>query len=176
MNWRKALGDLAPTIGAAFSPLGAAGGLLVKQLLGVPDASDDELISYLQTPEGSQKIRQAEYDYNNKQKELDIQQTAQDAEIIKSVNESIRAESQSEHWLQWSWRPLWGVISAAAFGFVCVLVCIMAYKAVLEKDASSMTMIPQFITSITMLFSVPGAILGITSFGRNKLKLEREKL
>lgn len=172
MDWKKALGDLAPVLGSAFGPLGTAGGLAIKQLLGLPvDSSDEDANAFIQTPEGAAKAKQAEYDFKIQLGAQQIQQNAQDAELAKTVNDTMQEESKSEHWLQWAWRPLWGIISAGAFGFVCILCCILAYKAVVEHDSAAMTMIPQFITAITMLFSVPGAILGITAWGRNQLKI-----
>ncbi len=65
MDWKKTLGDLAPILGSAFGPLGTAGGLAVRQLLGLPsDASDADLQTFIQTPEGALKLKQAEYDYS----------------------------------------------------------------------------------------------------------------
>lgn len=64
MDWKAALGNLAPILGSAFGPLGTAGGLAIRQLLGLPsDASDADLQSFIQTPEGALKVKQAEYDY-----------------------------------------------------------------------------------------------------------------
>ncbi len=63
MDWKGVLGELAPTIGAAFGPLGVAGGLAVKQMLGIPAATDSELVNYIQSPDGLLKLKQAEYDY-----------------------------------------------------------------------------------------------------------------
>ena len=63
MDWKKTLGNLAPVIGSAFGPLGIAGGAAIKQLLGIPAATDDELQNFIQTPEGALKLKQAEYEY-----------------------------------------------------------------------------------------------------------------
>ena len=72
MDWKKTIGKLAPTIGAAFGPLGAAGGAAIKELLGVPDATDEELKKYVQTPEGALKLKQAEYDYKVKMAQIQL--------------------------------------------------------------------------------------------------------
>lgn len=64
MDWKKTLGNLAPVIGSAFGPLGTAGGVAVRELLGLPHGSTDEqLDQFLQTPEGALKAKQADYDY-----------------------------------------------------------------------------------------------------------------
>ena len=86
------------------------------------------------------------------------------------VNQTMQVEAQSEHVLQWIWRPLWGVISAASFLIVCIFVCFLGYRAIIEKDPTAFGAIPLIIGAFTTLFGVPGAILGISAWGRNKLK------
>ena len=81
------------------------------------------------------------------------------------VNQTMQAESKSEHWPQWFWRPFWGMISAVAFLVVCVFVCILGYRAIVEKDQNAIGMIPMVIGAFATLFSIPGAILGITAWG-----------
>lgn len=74
MDWKKTLGDLAPTIGTAFGPLGTAGGLAIKALLGLSnDASDDDIATALTSPDNQVKLKQMEYDYKATQLQ---QQTA----------------------------------------------------------------------------------------------------
>lgn len=72
MDWKKVLGDIAPTIGAAFGPLGAAGGVAIKELLGVPGASDEDAMNLLQTPDGIIKIKQIEADYKTKMAQIQL--------------------------------------------------------------------------------------------------------
>lgn len=36
-----------------------------------------------------------------------------EAAAMQVVNQTMQAESRSEHWLQWSWRPIWGLSGAA---------------------------------------------------------------
>ena len=89
------------------------------------------------------------------------------------INQTMQAEAQSEHILQWIWRPLWGIISAVAFLVVCIFVCYLGYRAISGKDPQAIGMIPLLIGAFTTLFGVPGAILGISAWGRNKLKERR---
>lgn len=173
MKWQDIVGNIAPVLGTAFGgPLGAAAGLAVKAALSLPsDATDDEVSLALSSPDAQVKIKQAEYDFKTQQGAQQLQQSAQDIDLAKTVNATIQAEAKSEHWLQWAWRPIWGIIAAVAFGFVCAMTCFLAYKAVMLHDSAAMTMIPAFISSMTLLFGVPGAILGITAWGRNQLKI-----
>lgn len=39
---------------------------------------------------------------------VDQAQMQAEAQILQAVNATMQAESKSEHWLQWSWRPLVG--------------------------------------------------------------------
>jgi len=86
------------------------------------------------------------------------------------INQTMQTEAKSEHWPQWFWRPYWGMISGTAFGFVCALVCMLAWRAVSKSDQNAIGMIPLLIGAFTALFGIPGAILGVTAWGRNKLK------
>jgi len=89
------------------------------------------------------------------------------------INQTMQAEAKSEHWAQWGWRPYWGFISGTAFLAVCIFVCYLGKAAILTKDPNAIAMIPMAVGSFTTLFAVPGAILGITAWGRNKLKSEQ---
>ena len=51
------------------------------------------------------------------------------------INQTMQAEAKSEHWPQWFWRPYWGIVSGTAFGAICVFICALAWKAIVEKDS-----------------------------------------
>lgn len=87
-----------------------------------------------------------------------------------AVNRTMQAESKSEHWPQYSWRPFWGFISGIAFLFVAMLCCYLGYKAVVSGKTEILRMIPELVTAFAMLFSIPGAILGVTAWQRGKQK------
>lgn len=106
---------------------------------------------------------------------LEIGMEREYTERLAIVNQTMQVEAKSEHFLTWFWRPYWGVISGTAFLVVCVLVCVLAYKAVAKADQAAITMIPLLIGAFTALFGIPGAILGITAWGRNKLKVENAR-
>lgn len=92
---------------------------------------------------------------------------------IVAANETMRAEGQSDKWWVSGWRPFWGFTSAVTF-FVAVLgVLHVAWQAVGLKDAGAMAMLPALVANLTMLFGVPGAILGIASWHRGKEKRVR---
>lgn len=47
--------------------------------------------------------------------EVEIRKAAMQFEtsVVASVNATMQAESKSEHWLQWSWRPIFGLTGSA---------------------------------------------------------------
>lgn len=102
--------------------------------------------------------------------EMVLREVEAERATIASVNETIQAEAKSSNWWTSGWRPYWGFISGTAFLFVCILVCILAYKAVLGGVPEAMAMIPQVIGAFAALFAIPGAILGVTAWHRGKMQ------
>lgn len=104
-----------------------------------------------------------------------LEQTACKLEEIEqqlplAVNATMQAESKAEHWPQYSWRPYWGFISGTAFLFVVILCCMLGWEAVIEKQAEALRMIPDLVTAFSMLFAIPGAILGVTAWHRGAMQ------
>ena len=60
----------------------------------------------VKTPEEKQKAQEALYNF-------ELQMRDKDNDVIKAVNDTMQTESKSEHWLQWSWRPLVGITFSA---------------------------------------------------------------
>jgi hypothetical protein len=176
----------APLIGTILAgPGGAAVGTAVKliaSVLGVEPTPESIESALANDPEALAKIKTIEL--NN---QLELQKLVINLEIVKiqeetklaqedtkrieGVNLTMRTEAVSGGWPAF-WRPYWGVVSGTAFGVVSVFVCYLAYEAIIAKDMSAMTMIPQIISSFTMLFGVPGAILGIAAWHRGKMQRE----
>lgn len=98
-----------------------------------------------------------------------------ESQVIQTVNQTMQAESKSEHWLQWSWRPLNGY--ALALGsFAAVLFTLWAcYQAVILKDANALLALPAIVTSITMVLAIPGAVCGVTAWHRGMKQIEQIK-
>lgn len=175
-GWRKVaetVSQAAPLLGGLIGgPVGSAAGTAVKMVAGAlgveGEPTPDVIEMALQSdPAALAKIRELEITHKTELTRLML--TAETAQI-EAVNATMRAESQSEHWPQYTWRPFWGFISGAAFFVVCVFVCVLAYRAIIEQDAMAVGQIPVIIGAFTTLFAIPGAILGVSAWGRNKLK------
>lgn len=102
--------------------------------------------------------------------EVAVQLESIEQQLPLAVNTTMQAEAKSEHWPQYSWRPFWGFISALAFLGVVVLSCVLGYEAVLGGKPEALIMIPQLVAAYATLFSIPGAILGVTAWHRGKQK------
>lgn len=180
MNWKELgtkIADSAPLLGSALGgPLGAGLGSIIAAAFGTEPEPDKVLAAIQMDPQAAVKLQEIQSNEKVRLQEIVSQQAIvglqEETKKLQAVNETMQVESKSEHWLQWSWRPIWGLISAAAFFVVSSFVCYLAYLAIMEGKSEAMQMIPQLIGSMTLLFSVPGAILGVASWHRGKLKRE----
>ena len=78
-----------------------------------------------------------------------------EAKKLESVNQTMREESKSEHWPQYSWRPFNG------FSFPPVIFCIYFILPLLGKTVPD---VPYWIWAGWL------SILGVATWGRNQLK------
>jgi hypothetical protein len=161
----------APLVGSLlFGRAGEAVGGLIASTLGVepsPSAVDQALSD---NPEALQAIARLEAEHREQLTRMGLEaETARLAEI----NRTMRAEANSEHWPQFSWRPYWGFSSGTAFIVVTVFVCVLAYEAVMGGKPESMAMIPQLIGAMAALFAIPGTILGVTAWHRGQMQRAR---
>lgn len=184
MDWKelgqKIIGVGAPILGTALLGPGAgtAVGSLIADLFGGKNDPSSINAAIQADPQAATKLIELQFKHQERFAELALDHARTENErelgIILEVNKTMREEAKSEHWPQWLWRPYWGFISGTAFLVVCVFVCFLAYEAITAKDlataSSAIGSIPIIIGAFTSLFAIPGAILGITAWGRNKLK------
>ena len=184
MDWKelgqKVIGIGAPILGTALLGPGAgtAVGSLIAGLFGVKNDPNSINAAIQADPQAATKLIELQFKHQERLAELALDHARTENErelgIILEVNKTMREESKSEHWPQWAWRPYWGFVSGTAFLFVCVFVGYLAYTAISTKDAiiasAAIGSIPIIIGAYASLFTIAGAILGITAWGRNKLK------
>jgi len=170
--------DYAPVLGGLLikSGIGAPEGAAINAMAAIcksfglgSDATPETLAAaMLSDPEAKLKVMVAEQSFTL---EVMKQETANNL----AVNATMQGEGKSEHWPQYSWRPFWGFASGTAFFFVCLLVCILSWQAVVNKDSNALGMIPLIIGAFASLFAIPGAILGIASWKRGQMQIESTK-
>ena len=180
--WDGVKGLLTPIVGiAANAIMPGSGGIvtsMVAKILGC-DNTPEALTTAIQgaSPDQIIALRKMELDNEVELKELAFKtvklEVDREIAVTGSVNASIQAEAQSKWWFSAAWRPFWGFVSALAFFVVSVFCCFIAYEAVKTKNFQLLTVVPQLISAMAMLFSIPGAILGVTAWHRGKMQREK---
>lgn len=175
MKWdtvKKGISQFAPLLGMALGgPAGGAIGKLVGNVLGTDD-NPDNIAAALEGVDDQTKARLIELQENNKYEleKLAILKETQEiksgSQDVENVNKSMQAEAAQGH--QWSgaWRPVWGFVSAAAFGVSVIGIFILIGIAIATKNTAMLKDIPGIIQQLVFLFGIPGAILGVASWHR----------
>ena len=184
MDWKEVGKKIiklgAPLLGTALlGPAGTSIGAIVASAFGSDTGEPEEVLQkIIAHPEVTIKLRELELKYQVELQKINLENAKLDVErelgLVQEVNATMRDESKSEKWWVSGWRPYWGFSSGTAFIVVCGYVCWLTGQAISGKNPNAMTMIPMVIGSFTALFGIPGAILGITAWGRNKLKLKEK--
>ncbi len=177
VDWKAIVKGISPILGTALG--GPAGGAALAAIsnavLGKRDGTEAEVAAAVAggNPDTYLQLRRAEHDFLVKMKEQDVKLEEIYSGDVVQVNQTMREEAKSEHWLQYAWRPIWGLVSAAAFFVVCCFVGYLSYLAVSGKDPAAINMIPGLVSSFALLFGIPGAILGVASWHRGMMKREK---
>lgn len=119
-DWRALVGAVAPTLATALGgPLaGAAVGAISQQLLGRTDAPQADVIQALQAggPDALLKLRQAEQDFTQRMRELDI-----DVEKIHQSDRTSARERETRAGDTLTPRLLAVLVTAGFFGVLAWL-------------------------------------------------------
>jgi hypothetical protein len=163
MDWKDvsaAVGKAAPLLGTLLGgPAGAVVGGLVASALGT-GSTPDEVSAALANPDAAVKLRQVEADRQVKLQELLVQAAA--AEIsaavatVQSVNATMQAEAQADHWPTYSWRPFIGFV----FGSY-----VLSLWALPLFGRAPVALTPDLTLAI-------GGILGVASWFRGKAQAD----
>lgn len=178
MNWSDmagTVGKFAPMLGGLLGgPPGAAAGALIASALGVENTPAAVSQAISDNPDIALKLAQIESDERVKLQQmvadLEKSQTASTVEAAVSVNATMRAESGSEHWPAYSWRPFIGF----AFGvnmLIAGLTTSAVYIAVMFGSTTAAAALSTLPAMIGALGAVNGAalpVLGIASWFRGK--------
>ncbi|MES9901134.1 MAG: 3TM-type holin [Sedimenticola sp.] len=167
---------MAPLIGIALQALPSLVGMFDDDAGEVAEKAASVVASVLGTanpvearrrleanPEIALQLKEALYNFQ-------IQIEREKTKRLQSVNHTMQAETQAKHWWSSAWRPLWGALSAVTFFVAVIGILIIAYIAIKDKDPNAIAMIPMLVMQLTLLFGVPGAILGVASWHRGKEK------
>ena len=156
------LSTLAPTVATLLG--GPLAGIAVKFLadkLGAPEGTVNAVTSAMSrlgtTPEG--RIKLAEIDAALRTHALDIGVDIEkiDADKITAVNKTMQAESASEHWPTYSWRPFCGFVFGSMFLGVYFVLPMMRLPVPLVPFEA---------------WTAMGAVLGVASWFRGKAQAD----
>ena len=165
MNWTDIGSDIAraaPVLGTLIGgPAGGALGALVASALGTPNDPAAVQQALATNPDAAVKLRQIEADQSVALQKLLTDQAANaiaaDTARIQAVNATMQAESKSDHWPTYSWRPfigfLFGIMTAAVY-FVLPL---------LHEP------VPSIPAEVWMAY---GAVMGVASWYRGKMQAD----
>lgn len=172
-NLGKAIAGFAPALGGALGgPFGAVVGSVIAGSLGVANDPAAIVDAIEKRPDVREKLLELEYEY----RKVDLQ-TDRDKEVVylNEINKTMRAESESENWVQYSWRPFIGFSMGVAFLMVTAFSGVLGYRAVMNGDANALNSLGDLLFAYSVLFSIPGGVLGIASWQRGAMKLRKNQ-
>lgn len=133
MEWKEIAADVgksAPLLGTLIGgPIGTVvgtAGALIASALGVENTPDAVSQALKTDPQAAITLATIEKDRQIGLQDLAekaaANQLAADTAAIQAVNNTMIAETKSEHWMSWAWRPFCGFITGTmVFGTYFVL-------------------------------------------------------
>ena len=178
-KWNDLLGHLkklAPTLlGAAGTVAGgpAVGSLaytLARAVTKSPDGTDPDDLATAVFGDPSAMIELERITLERERMNLEAKKAESEAETarLQTVNETMRSEASADDPWTRRWRPAWGFISAAAFFLQVSAIAYLMFAG----DPTSAVLITS-IGSLSVFWSVPLAILGISAWTRGQEKMLR---
>lgn len=139
---------------------------IVKGLTGVDDPNK-ALASFQARTDLQVKIKTLVLDYQYKFQQEKTKQ-------LQVVNATMIAESKSEHWMQWSWRPFNGFLFGITLfiGYVVPAITNVILAAFGVFDEMVLRQVP-YANIPEFVLVAWGAVLGVTSWWRGKGKMPK---
>lgn len=185
MDWKDiagAVGKAAPILGTLLGgPAGAVVGTIgsiISSALGCENSPAAVQMALQSNPDAAVKLAQIEADSRVRLQELAVKAASDQANAEQAataeVNATMRAESVSERWPQYSWRPSIGF--AVSFNIAlstCLVVGVFAAQCCnVEGAEKAVSALPSAIGSMAALVGLASPILGIASYFRGKMQNE----
>jgi hypothetical protein len=181
MEWKdiaNTVGKAAPILGTLLGgPAGTAIGALVASALGTA-ATPDAVSQAMQTnPDAAVKLAQIEADQKIKLSELAADQAkaqiAASAQSITDINKTMQAETASEHWPTYSWRPFIG-FCFGLLGMTAGVTAAISYIGVMFFGVKPdvLGQLPALIGSEAAVMATMAPVLGIASYFRGKMQAD----
>lgn len=165
MEWKDIAADVAKAVpilgGLLGGPAGAAVGGLIASALGTSNDPAQISAALATNPDAFVKLKQIESEQAVRLRELAV--TAESNRLqaesaqLATVNTSIQAETKSDHWPTYAWRPFIGFVTGVMV-FGCYFVLPLLKLPVPSVPESVWIML--------------GSILGVASFWRGKMQAD----
>lgn len=164
MNWKavaQLAGKFAPLLGRVLGgPAGHVAGEILAGVLGVESDPESVLKALEVKADAEQVLRALELKHQGRLSEILLLQEqavlAAAVQTTQTVNETMRAEIESEHWFYRSWRPAYGWLIG-----VCFFSVIMNSIALAWFKPESLPIFISFITSTVILWTMAFGVLGV---------------
>jgi hypothetical protein len=144
-----------------------------------PSSSPNDVHAAIQAdPQAAAKILQADNEFKLAAMRIELEETKARLEgmatQVKSVNETMQGESNSEKWPQYSWRPAVG-FSVAILALLVGLTVIVSYIGVMyfKIDAAILAQLPSMLGAVAAIIATISPILGIAAWFRGKGKMQQ---
>lgn len=182
-DWKETGKAIAATglkaIGAALGgPFGATVGGQLADLLGCEPTPESITTSIKNaSPETLVKLKELETSIKTAEIEAEKHAREMDSKDIETVNATMQTESKSEKWPQWSWRPFNGFMFGITMFSVYFMIPLINAIALNQFVPNESGMIPFKIDMPEIDYTtwlIWGSILGVTSMGRNTLKVAQK--
>lgn len=172
MNWKgiaSKIGQFAPIAGTLIGgPAGGTIGSMVASALGV-EPTPDAVAKALDTdPQAAIKLRELELNHQVEMRKLAVEAAAtemqQETLRLGQINETMRAELQSDSWPKSGWRPFIGWVFGLAIGglFFSMITAIFRQPTILTNA--------EFTGMLVWLFTGTALVLGVNIQQRSKDK------
>lgn len=160
---KSVVGTGAPLIGGLLGgPAGAAVGNIIASVFGCENTPDAIHEAVKADPQAAVKLAEIEANAKVQLQQLAVtaagNELAADTAQIQAVNQTMQAESKSEHWMQWAWRPFNGFMAGITLPLVYVVLPLAHIP------------VPAIPEAVWVMW---GAILGVASWWRGKSKAEQ---
>ena len=178
MNWKslgQKIGKYAPLIGKVLPiPGGGLVGTMVAAVLGVEDTPDAISKALDTDPEAAVKLQALQSQESQTLAriagETAIAEAVEGRKETEAVNATMQAESKSEHWPQYSWRPAIGFTFAGCCLALVIGSLMIASKAITTSNVQLFAQIPIFIGSFTVILGSMATVLGVAAHHRGHAK------
>jgi len=175
MDWLQTIAPAAATL--LGSPLAGMAVKFLADKLGVAESTTESVSKALsgltETPEGRIKLAEIDADLRTHAIDAGIDLERLAVANAGDVNKTMQAESASEHWPTYTWRPAIGFSVALNVAMTSTTVALTYVMVIFwDKKPEVLSYLPAMIGAMAALVGVVAPIIGIASWFRGKAQAD----